>query len=50
MLCLADFIYLIQYLSGNCFPLFHLGPKYPRIIMPATRLLNQVNKMRESEL
>ena len=45
--CLADFVYLIQELRSDC---VHLSNKYARIAVPAARLLNQVNKIRKTEL
>ena len=29
---------------------FYLSPKYPRIIVPSARLLNQINKICETKL
>ena len=45
--CLADFIYLIQELRNDC---VHRSNKYAKIVMPSARFLNQINKIRETEL
>ena len=45
--CLADFVYLIQQLRSDC---VHLSNEYAKTVMPSARLLNQINKIRETEL
>ena len=35
---------------GAVWQLYHLSPKYPRIIMLPAKLLNQINKIWETEL
>ena len=45
--CLADFVDLIQELRSDC---VQLSNKYARIVMPSARFLNQINKIRETEL
>ena len=44
---LADFVYLIQELRSDC---VHLSNKYAKIATPSSRFLNQINKIRETEL
>ena len=36
--------------SGHVWQLFHLSPKYPRIIMSSVRLLNQIKKSTRQNL
>ena len=38
---------LIQELRSDC---VHLSNKYAKIVMPSARFLNQINKIRETEL
>ena len=45
--CLADFVYLIQELRSDR---VQLSNKYTKIVMLSTRFLNQINKIRETEL
>ena len=45
--CLADFVCLIQELKSDC---VHLSNKYAKLVMPCARFLNQINKIRETEL
>ena len=45
--CLADFVYLIQELRSVC---VYLSNKYAKIVMPSARFLNQINRIRETEL
>ena len=45
--CLADFVYLIEELRSDC---VHLSNKYAKIAMPSAWFLNQINKIRETEL
>ena len=45
--CLADFVYLILELRNDC---VHLSNKYATIVMLSARFLNQINKIRETEL
>ena len=45
--CLADFAYLIQELRSNC---VHLSNDNAKSLMPSARSLNQISKIRETEL
>ena len=45
--CLADFDYLIQELGSDC---VHLSNRYAKVVMPSARFLNQINKIRVTEL
>ena len=45
--CLAGFC---LFDSGAVWYLLHLSPDFPRSIMPSFRLLNQINKICETEL
>ena len=45
--CHADFVYSIQELRIDC---VHLSNKYAKKVMPSARFLNQINKIRVTEL
>ena len=43
----SNFVYLIQELRSDC---VHLSNKYAKIAMPFAPFLNQINKIRETEI
>ena len=47
MFCLADVVYLIQELRSDC---VHLTDKYAKIVLSSARFLNQIKKIRGTEL
>ena len=45
--CHADLVYLIQELRSDC---VHLSNKYAKIVIPSARFINEINKIRGTEL